>query len=128
MQQQQQSMGHLQGKVCVVTGAATGIGQAIACEFAREGARVVVCYYNEHDEAKKTVEVCAECGAHAMALCGDIADEAFAKDAVEKARPLDCTCSFGHASHAFRDRCWRATAVWTCSSTMPAARRSSATS
>ncbi|TMF28170.1 MAG: SDR family NAD(P)-dependent oxidoreductase, partial [Chloroflexi bacterium] len=35
-------MGRLDGKVCVITGAGSGIGQASARLFAREGARVVV--------------------------------------------------------------------------------------
>ena len=34
----------LQGKIAVVTGAGTGIGQAIALAFAKEGASVVVDY------------------------------------------------------------------------------------
>ena len=33
----------LAGKVCVITGAARGIGHATAMKFAREGAKVVVC-------------------------------------------------------------------------------------
>src|SRR6266516_935658 len=35
--------GRLEGKVAIVTGAGTGIGEAIAHKFAGEGARVVVC-------------------------------------------------------------------------------------
>ena len=34
-------MGALDGKVAVVTGSSTGIGEAIAATFVREGARVV---------------------------------------------------------------------------------------
>ena len=37
----------LQGKTAVVTGAGTGIGQAIALAFANEGASVVVDYVGE---------------------------------------------------------------------------------
>jgi len=35
--------GRLEEKVAIVTGAGTGIGEAIAHKFAKEGARVVVC-------------------------------------------------------------------------------------
>lgn len=34
--------GRLSGKVVIITGAGTGIGEAIAHKFAQEGARVVV--------------------------------------------------------------------------------------
>jgi NAD(P)-dependent dehydrogenase (short-subunit alcohol dehydrogenase family) len=45
---------HLEGKLAVVTGAATGIGQVTALMFAREGAQVIVADTNE-DDARKTV-------------------------------------------------------------------------
>ena len=45
----------LDGKLAVITGAATGIGRTTALLFAREGAQVVVGDLNE-EEARKTVE------------------------------------------------------------------------
>jgi len=44
-------MGALDGKVAVVTGAAQGIGRAIAEGLAREGARIVVADLNRAEEA-----------------------------------------------------------------------------
>ncbi|HET9101884.1 MAG TPA: SDR family oxidoreductase [Solirubrobacteraceae bacterium] len=41
--------GRLEGKICVITGAAGGIGAATATRFAREGARVVGVDLREHD-------------------------------------------------------------------------------
>jgi NAD(P)-dependent dehydrogenase (short-subunit alcohol dehydrogenase family) len=46
----------LQGKTAVVTGAGTGIGQAIALAFAKEGASVVVDYVGDASVAEETSE------------------------------------------------------------------------
>ena len=40
--------GRLKDKVALITGADSGIGRAVAIAFAREGADVVVSYWNEH--------------------------------------------------------------------------------
>ncbi len=45
----------LQNKVAVVTGAGTGIGQAIAIGFAQEGATVVIDYVGAASAAEETV-------------------------------------------------------------------------
>ena len=39
---QRRCMGHLDGKVAIITGAASGIGAACARVLAREGAKVVL--------------------------------------------------------------------------------------
>lgn len=51
-------MQRLKNKVCIVTGAAQGIGEAIAAEYARQGARVVVADIDERRaaEAAKRIE------------------------------------------------------------------------
>lgn len=65
-------MGRLDGKVCVITGAGSGIGQASARKFAREGALVVVADI-DLEAANKTV---AEIGSGAVAEQVDVTDEA----------------------------------------------------
>ena len=45
----------LDNKVAIITGAATGIGQAIAITMAREGASVVVDYVGQPGAADDTV-------------------------------------------------------------------------
>ena len=48
-------MNRLSGKVCLVTGAASGLGNSIAEKFAEEGARVVIL-----DLAREAGEAAAE--------------------------------------------------------------------
>ena len=62
----------LQDKVAIVTGAATGIGQAIAIRFAREGAAVVVDYIGKPDVASETEQKIAGFGGKSIAIAADI--------------------------------------------------------
>ena len=64
----------LQNRVALVTGAASGIGRAIAHTFAREGARVAVADL-ALDAAQDTVEEIRTAGGEAMALTMDVANE-----------------------------------------------------
>lgn len=70
----------LQGKSAIVTGAASGIGKAIAELLASEGAAVAVADLNE-DAARKVADAIEASGGHAMAVAMDVTDEA----AVERA-------------------------------------------
>jgi NAD(P)-dependent dehydrogenase (short-subunit alcohol dehydrogenase family) len=68
-------MGRLDGKVCVITGAGSGIGQASARLFAREGARVVVSDVNL-DAARDTAAGIEQTGGQAVAEQVDVTDQA----------------------------------------------------
>src|SRR5438094_578654 len=65
-------MGRLDGKVCVITGAGSGIGQASARLFAREGARVVVSDI-DLDAARDTAQEITKAGGQAVAEQVDLA-------------------------------------------------------
>jgi len=65
----------LKDRVAVVTGGASGIGQACALEFAREGARIVVADVNAVG-AEETVRLIGESSGQAMFVPTDVADPA----------------------------------------------------
>lgn len=62
----------LENKVAIVTGAATGIGQAIACAFAREGAAVAIDYVGSGSDAQAMVDQIKRDGGRAVAISADI--------------------------------------------------------
>jgi NAD(P)-dependent dehydrogenase (short-subunit alcohol dehydrogenase family) len=64
-------VGQLEGKTALITGAALGIGLAVATRFAREGARVVLADRNGDGAAAAAAEI----GEHARAVTMDISDE-----------------------------------------------------
>jgi len=65
----------LEGKVALVTGSDSGIGQATAIAFAREGADVVVHYLDDHDGAESTRRTVESAGRRAVVVQADISDE-----------------------------------------------------
>jgi len=77
----------LQGHIAVVTGAASGIGRAIASGFAREGARVVLLDIDEAAAAKAAQEI-GEAGGRAESFALDVTKRencfAVAKQVAEK--------------------------------------------
>lgn len=73
----------LAGKVAVVTGAARGIGRAIAVALAQQGAAVVVNFRERAEAAAEVVRTAKEAGSDAIAVQGDVSDEAEARAVVE---------------------------------------------
>ncbi|QNM97801.1 3-oxoacyl-[acyl-carrier-protein] reductase [Chitinimonas koreensis] len=65
----------LSGKVCIITGAASGIGRATALRFAREGARVVVCDLNQAGIDPVVGEI-AVAGGEAVGYLVNVTDKA----------------------------------------------------
>ncbi len=77
-------MAALMNKVAIVTGASSGIGRAAALLFAREGARVLVAARRE-EPLQALVEEIASAGGQAVAMAGDVSDEAVARELVARA-------------------------------------------
>lgn len=63
-------MGVLDGQIAIVTGAESGIGQAIATLFGREGAAVVVGEFAQTDGARATVGTIVANGGRAVSVLG----------------------------------------------------------
>ena len=68
----QRASGRLEGKVCVITGAGSGMGREAAIVFAEEGARVCAADVNAH-AAEETAASCRDASAFAFEV--DVADE-----------------------------------------------------
>lgn len=78
-------MGILQGKLALVTGAGTGIGQGIAVELAREGADVAIHYMHSAAGARTTAAAVEALGRRAILVPGDLAEVAEARRVVDAA-------------------------------------------
>lgn len=77
--------GKLHGKAALITGGDSGIGRAVAVAFAKEGADVAIVYLNEHEDAQETKRLVEAEGRACVTIAGDIGDEQFCNDSVERA-------------------------------------------
>jgi NAD(P)-dependent dehydrogenase (short-subunit alcohol dehydrogenase family) len=82
--------GRLLGRAAIISGGDSGIGRAVAIAFAREGADVLVSYYDEDEDARETGRWVEEAGRKALLVPGDIKDEAHCRNLIERA-----TAAFG---------------------------------
>ena len=73
-------MNRLQGRIAVVTGAASGIGKGIAIAFAKEGANVVVVDMVAETQAADTIDGVTNYGREALYVQTDITDEEAVND------------------------------------------------
>jgi len=76
--------GKLKDKVAIITGGDSGLGRAAAVAFVKEGAKVVIPYYDEHNDANETKEYIENLGGECLLLSGDISDKGFCKHIVEE--------------------------------------------
>jgi len=75
----------LDGCVAVVTGAASGIGKAVAEALAAAGAAVVVNFRSKQEAAERMVGAIRERGGRALAVQADVSDEAQVQSLFEQA-------------------------------------------
>ncbi len=75
--------GKLKDKVAIITGGDSGLGRAAAIAFAKEGAKLVIPYYDEHIDAKATKDYIEKLGGECVLLAGDIKDKNFCQKIVE---------------------------------------------
>ncbi|KFF21596.1 short-chain dehydrogenase [Chryseobacterium sp. JM1] len=74
----------LKGKKAVISGGDSGIGQAVAVHFAREGADVAIIYKESDDDAKETKRLVEKEGQQCTVIKGDLTKKAFRIKCVEK--------------------------------------------
>lgn len=77
--------GKLEGKICIVTGADSGIGRAVALHYAREGAAGLgLIYRQSHEDAAETKRMLEEESSRCqvVAIASDLGDESSAHEAV----------------------------------------------
>ena len=75
----------LQGKVAIVTGAASGIGQALSVKFANEGAAVVVDFVGKPGTADETLQKITAAGGRSVAVQADVSDPVQVQNLIDQA-------------------------------------------
>ena len=96
-------------KVALVTGAARGIGRAIAVGLAKEGADVIANYRTKLDAAEEVVKEIEKVGSKAISVRADVANEAEVQSmvnlAMEKTGSIDILVNNAaiHRGEGFRN-------------------------
>lgn len=73
----------LKGKVAIITGGDSGLGRAAAIAFVKEGAKVVIPYYDEHKDANETKRHIESLGGECLMISGDISNKSFCQKIVK---------------------------------------------
>ena len=78
--------GKLKNKVAIITGGDSGIGRAVAIAFAKEGAKVVIAYLNEHRDAQETKKYIESYRGDCLLLSKDVKDPKSCEEIVSETR------------------------------------------
>ncbi|MCA0987768.1 SDR family oxidoreductase [Guptibacillus algicola] len=76
--------GKLTNKVALITGGDSGIGEACALAYAKEGAKLAIVYLDEEQDAQNTKKLIENEGSECLLLAGDIGDESFCKSVIDQ--------------------------------------------
>jgi len=87
----------VKGKVAMVTGGSSGIGQATAMAFAKEGARVVIASRSK-TKATEAVRAIEKLGGEVTWIQADVSDAAQVQNMVRKT-----VARFGRLDYAFNN-------------------------
>jgi 3-oxoacyl-[acyl-carrier protein] reductase len=85
---------NLKGKVAVVTGGARDIGREISIKLAKEGAKVVVNYFNSDEDALKTKRLIEEVNGECIIIRGDMTKWVEVQNLI-----TETTKAFGNSIH-----------------------------
>jgi len=64
--------GKMNNKVAIISGGDSGIGRAVAVAFAKEGADLVIAYFDEHEDARETKQAIEHYGQRCLLISGDL--------------------------------------------------------
>jgi NAD(P)-dependent dehydrogenase (short-subunit alcohol dehydrogenase family) len=99
--------GRLKDKVVVITGGDSGIGRAVAILFAREGAKLVIGYLDETEDAERTLALVEAESAEAVLCQGDVGSRDFCfsmvKTAIDRFGRLDVLVNNAAEQHVRDD-------------------------
>jgi 3-oxoacyl-[acyl-carrier protein] reductase len=88
-------------KVVVVTGGGTGLGRAMCCRFARQGATVVVNYSQSEAQAREVVAEIEYSGGQAVEIRADVSQDRQARKLIE-----DTVARFGRLDVLINNAGW----------------------
>jgi len=73
----------LKDKVAIITGGDSGIGKAVAIAYAKQGADIVIVYYNEKEDAENTKKIIDSIGRKCTLMEGDISKKDFCNSIID---------------------------------------------